>query len=316
MHHGLALGPVGTAAHVTLLGTRECLVGIVRVEILDLLGALAREGQFIHLVTIPGEFVDGHASVVFLVRAIGALARLRAGTRMFVRSDQAAVVIHGIPLALEFRKALVVVSARVMGIRHLPDSRNDRSYKRIGAHDVIGHAVVDHLRLRIEAQIIRATLLMDIGSFEGTRSIDALQGILIERNLAIVLGKLNDIQVVAIGALSVFATAENHIARTVIFDENARVEAVGNLVAAANHARSKGSCNVVHAMGFLDRIGIGAIDACRSNHAHTASAIRVNDVDSALMDGDAGCPGIVGVISKLAFRLENHAVIGPVLHIL
>ena len=157
---------------------------------------------------------------------------------------------------------------------------------------------------------------MDIGSFEGTRSIDALQGILIERNLAIVFGKLNDIQVVAIGSLTVFATAENHIARTIIFDEDARVEAVGNAIAATDYAGAKGSGDVVHAMGFLDRIGIGAIDACRSNHAHAASAIRVNDVDSALMDGDAGCPGIVGVIPKLAFRLENHAVIGPVLHIL
>ena len=254
--------------------------------------------------------------MVFLVRAIGALARLGAGTRMFTRSDQAAVVIHGIPLALEFRKALVVVATLVMGIGHRTDSRNDRSNERVRARNLVSHAVIDDLRRRIEAQIVLAPLLVDIGSFEGILSTDARQGILVDGNLAVVFGKLDDVQVVAIGALTIFTAAENHIARTVIFDENARVKTVSNAITSSDYAGAKGSGDIVHAMSFLDGVGIGAVDACRGKHAHAAGAIGINNVDSTLVDSDAGSPGIVGVIPEFSLGAENHAVVGPVLHVL
>ena len=316
MHNGLALGPVGTAAYVSLLGAGERLVGIVRVKVLDLFRAFTGEGQLVHLVAIPGEFVDGHASVVFLVRAIGALARLSAGTRMFTCGDQAAVVIHGIPLALKFRKALVVVTTLIMRIGHGTDSRNNRSNERVRARNLVSHAVIDDLRRRIEAQVVLAPLLVDIGGFEGILCTDARQGILVNGNLAVVFGELDDVQVIAIGALTVFTAAENHIARTVFFDKDARVKTVSNAIAATDYARAKGSGDVVHAMGFLDGVGIGAVDACRGKHAHAAGAIGINNVDSAFMDSDAGSPGIVGVIPEFALGAENHAVVGPVLHVL
>ena len=69
-------------------------------------------------------------------------------------------------------------------------------------------------------------------------------------------------------------------------------------------------------MGFLDGVGIRAVDACRSKHTHAASAVGVNDVDSTLMDSDTRSPSIVGVIPKFAFGAENHAVVGPVFHVL
>ena len=210
---------------------------------------------------------------------------------MFTRSDQAAVVIHGIPLALKFRKALVVVAALVMGIGYPSDSGNDRSNERVRARNLVSHAVIDDLRRRIEAQVVLAPLLVDIGSLEGILGTDARQGILVDGNLAVVFGELDDVQVVAIGALTIFTAAENHIARTVIFDENARVKTVSNAIAATDYARAKGSGNVIHAMSFLDGVGIGTVDACRGKHAHAAGAIGINNVDSTLGRSSTSCPG-------------------------
>ena len=92
MHNGLALSPVRTATDVHLLGTRRCLVGLVRVEVLNLLRSFTGEGELVHLVAIPGEFIDGHASVVFVVRIFGTHALLRRCGRVVIGSHQATVV--------------------------------------------------------------------------------------------------------------------------------------------------------------------------------------------------------------------------------
>ena len=210
----------------------------------------------------------------------------------------------------------MVVAALVMGIGHRTDSGNDRSNERVRARNLVSHAVVDDLRRRIETQVVLVPLLVDIGGFERILCTDTRQGILVDGNLAVVFGKLDDVQVVAIGTLTVFATAENHVTRTVIFDKDARIKTVSNAVTATDYAGAIGSGNVVHAMSFLDGVGIGTVDTCRGKHAHTTGAVRVNNVDSALMDGDTGRPGIVGVIPEFTLRAENHAVIGPVLHVL
>ena len=175
MHNGLALSPVRTATDVHLLGTRRCLVGLVRVKVLDLLRSFAGEGELVHLVATPGEFVDGHASVVFVVRVFGTHARLSRCSRVVVRSHQATIVINGIPLVLERSKALVVVTTFAMSIRHRANSRNDRTHKGIRTPNIVGHTIVNNLATVVEAQVISVPLLVQVRSFERVRQRDLLQ---------------------------------------------------------------------------------------------------------------------------------------------
>ena len=171
----LPLSPIRTATDVHLLGARRCLVGLVRVKVLDLLRSFTCEGELVHLVAIPREFVDGHASVVFVVRIFGTHARLSRCSRVVVRSHQATIVINGIPLVLERSKALVVVTTFAMSIRHRANSRNDRTHKGIRTPNIVGHTIVNNLATVVEAQVISVTLLVQVRSFEGVRQRDLLQ---------------------------------------------------------------------------------------------------------------------------------------------
>ena len=303
--------PVGTAADVLLLGTRECRIDFVGIEVLDLLRTIVRISQLVHVVAIVGELVDTHTTVVSRVR-IGIAQR----SRMFRSLNEATVMVDDIPLALELGDTVMVIVVRVdvaaVDVRVI----HEDALVRIGTHRIARRTVSDTQIGGTVRKVVGGALLVDVGGFHRLRAANLQLDLGTHVKTVDVLVELVDVEDVVVivpgRARVAIAAAEGKVALAVVIEEDGRVEAPADAVA----VRDAATPVVDEFLVVGNRVLVRSLDFVSTDEPHaTATAIGIDDVEPAIgADIDTRSPNVADVI-VFTLGLEDNTEVRPVLHI-
>ena len=226
-------------------------------------------------------------------------------------------MVGNIPVALELGNAMVVIVVRVDVLTVNVRVAHEDSLVGVGAHGAIRHTVGNTQIGRTVREIVLVFVLVDVRSFHRLRAAN-LQGSLRAHIEALhILVKLVDIEdvVIVVGCrAAIAATAtESEVARTVIIEEDGRVEAPTDTVAVRNTATPV----VDQLLAARNGVGPRASNAVGTDKADTATtAIGEHDVESAIIGvhRNTGSPDIADTFHLAG--IVNDTEVGPVLHVL